>query len=178
MKLEIKFGDLSYVDKRSKYRNYAAKNSFAYEMKLLIIDEILSDYSKEILPEIQTEHLLNIILTDGYVACERIFNDKQTKIEFYKFIDPVTLTVSSPEFWIQYNDNESMKRVLSTDQILFLKYPILDANDSFIGQIYTKQIELVQDKKMNDFMISYIIKKIKIQLDELIENEKNFFKKK
>ena len=175
----ITFKDLSYEDKRKKYRQYAVDNGFAYEMKLFIIDEIAKGFKKEVFG-LPIERYLSNLLIDGYLAFERVFDSKEEEIIDYQIIDPTTLISSindNKKIWIQYNDNPSMKRILTEDQILYITYPIIDANDSLIGQLYTKQIKLYNHEKLNDFMISYIVKKVKTQLIEILEQERNFFKK-
>jgi len=181
IKNEVKFMDLSYEDKRRKYRQYAVQNGFAYEMKLFIMDEISQGLPKEILTGIEIDQYLSNLLVDGYLAFERVFDSKGEKIIDYQSIDPTTLIIGSDsdnkQVWIQYNDNPKMKRFLTEDQILYVIYPIIDANDSLIGQLYTKQIKLYNHEKLNDFMISYIVKKVRIQLIDIIKQEKEFFKK-
>jgi len=182
MKLEVSFDDLNYEKKRKKYRSYAYKNSFTYEIKLFIIDEIAQDYPKEILPGLNTEYFLDSLLTDGYVAYKRVFDIKQEKIISYDAVDPTTLIVGNSsdnkKIWYQYKGYTDMERILHDEEILYVIYPIIGANDSLVGQIYTKQIELMKNDILNDFMISYIVKKVKIQLDEILEQEMNFFDKK
>jgi len=180
-KKNVNFMDLSYEDKRRKYREYAVQNGFAYEMKLFVMDEISHGLPKEILPGVEIEHYLSSLLVDGYIAFERVFDSKEMKIIYYQSIDPTTLITSemhNKKVWIQYNDKPELRRILTEDQFLYIKYPIIDANDSLIGQLYTKQIKLYNHDKLNDFMISYIVKKVKMQLDEILEQERNFFHKK
>ena len=181
MSSKIKFNDLSYIDRRRKYRQYVVENGFAYEMKLFIMDEIVKDYPIEFLPNVNTEHFVNVLLIDGYVSYERVFDSEQKSIIEYSENDPNSFILNEmhgKKIWIQYNDNPDIKRILTDEQILYISYPVPDANDSLIGQLYTKQVKLYNNDKLNDFMISYIVKKVKIQLDEIIEQERNFFKNK
>ena len=177
-KSPIPYRDKSYEDKRRILRQYAIDNGFAYEMKLFILDEISQGLKSEILPGIEIDQYLNVLLVDGYVAYERIFNEDQTKIIDYEPIDPTTLSIKHNGTYIQYQDYSSMERVLLDKQILYIMYPILDANESLIGQIYTKQVKLYNHDKLNDFMISYIVKKVKTQLTDIIKQERDFFDKK
>ena len=176
----MSFFDLSYQDKREKMRLFAKSNSFAYEMKLFIIDEIIKKMcliNKEILLGINIEDLLNKLLTDGYVAYERVFDDKQKKIINYNEIDPCSLVIDTDDgkpIWIQYHENPSIKRVLLESQVLYLKYPILDANESLIGQIYTKQIKLYTHEKLNDFIINYVVDNVFEYISEIVEKESDF----
>jgi len=185
MKLEKEFKNLSYDKKRKLYRRYARENGFAYEMKLFIMSEISQGMPTEILKEVEIERYLYAMLVDGYVAFERLFDSKQEHIIGYQQIDPVTLTAHKEfstennerkNIWIQYNDKPELKKILTDDQILYVSYPLPDANDSLIGQLYTKQIKLYNNERLNDFMISYIIKKIKTQLIDIINKERDFFK--
>jgi hypothetical protein len=172
MKLEKTFNDLSYVDRRKKYRNYTMKNEFAKKLKLLVIDEVSKELPREILKGVDLKDFLNIVLVDGYITFERIYNKKMTNVIGYKNLDPNSLVISIVEnkhgeiIWIQNDDNESMRRLLTDTQILLYKYPIKESNDSLIGQLYTKQINLDD----ND-MIKEIIENVKESIKELMNKE-------
>lgn len=177
----ITYDDLSYDEKRKILRRYAYKNGFAYEMKLYITDKILEGMSMKSILDLSIERMIDNLLTDGYVAYERIFNLEGTEIIAYDTIDPITLIVTkdtdNKTIWVQYPDNKNRKRILTEDQILYIVYPIINASDSLIGQLYTKQIKLYNHEKLNDFIITYIVKKLKEQLTDIIKYERNFFKK-
>ena len=177
---KIKFNDKTYIEKRQILRQYNFDNGFAYEMRLFILDEILQGLDLNI--KLPIEEIVANMLVDGYIAYERIFDDKQTTIMDYIAVDPATLTskMDGESFvWVQYADNEDYKRVLTQDQILYISYEqiIESSNTSLIGQIYTKQVKLYQHEKLNDFIINYIVKKIKNEISIIIKGEKKFFKK-
>jgi len=180
MKTVVSFRDLSYDKKRQKYREYSINNGFAYEMKLFVLDTILKGKKKDILPGLDIEMVINNLLVDGYVAYERVFDVKQENRIDYVAIDPVTLITSidnGKNIWIQYNDNPNMRRFLTEDQILYMTYPIMNANDSLIGQLFTKQIKLYNSDMLNDFMLTYICDKVREYITDIIHQERNFFKK-
>jgi hypothetical protein len=176
MKSKVRFIDLSYSEKRQKYREFSRENGFAYEMKLYVLDNVLRGKKRNILLNIDIEEMINNLLVDGCVAYERIF-DKNDNIIAYNAIDPISLTLDVRNAkWIQHEDNPNIKRFLNAEQILYIKYPIIDANDSLIGQIYTKQFKLYNSNKLNDFMLTYICSKLHKYLIDIIKKEKVFFK--
>ena len=180
MKSEISFRDLPYNKKRQKYREYSVNNGFAYEMKLFTLDRILRGKKRDILPGLDIEMFTNNLLVDGYIAYERVFDTKCENIIDYVAIDPITLTnkiYDDKKIWVQYDDKPNMRRVLTEDQVLYVIYPIIDANDSLIGQLYTKQIKLYNSDMLNDFIMTYISDKVREYITDIIYQERNFFKK-
>jgi len=176
MKSKIRFIDLSYSEKRRKYREFSRENGFAYEMKLYVLDNVLRGKKRNLLLNIDIEEMVNNLLVDGYVAYERIF-DNNDNIIAYNAIDPISLSLVDGDIkWVQHEDNPDIKRFLYEEQILYIKYPIIDANDSLIGQIYTKQFKLYNSDKLNDFMLTYICSKVHEQLVDIIKEEKKYLK--
>ena len=172
----LSFQDKPYTDKRMILRQYAHNNSLAYQTKLYIINSV-SNGNNDILPGIDIEELIDTLLVDGYVAYERFFNAAQDKILAYVPIDPISLTLTNDhktnsKYWVQENTPET-KRVLTESQVLYIKYPILNAKTSFIGQLYTKQIEFSNFEKLTDFTLSYVIKKLRELLGDIKQTDLN-----
>ena len=75
-------------------------------------------------------------LTDGYIAYEIVYDDKQKSIEGLYRIDPLTLVVvsdpiSGTVLWIQYPDNPQLRRVLLDSQIIYISY----SNNNDFGDV-------------------------------------------
>ena len=45
--MKLTFNDLSYVDRREKYRDYAMKNEFPKKLKSVVIDEVSKELPRD-----------------------------------------------------------------------------------------------------------------------------------
>lgn len=157
----IDFDKMTYKEIRNIMREKSLKG-FEYEMKLFIIDEISIDYKKDILMNINLDNLINYLLVDGIVIYKKIYDENNRLIQYKQF--DIMEIISEENFNI--DDIKIDKR-----EYLCLKYPIIDSNISLIGQMISNQITLTDSEHLNDFMIEYIIKKIKIYISEVIKEE-------
>lgn len=72
---------------------------------------------------------LRTFLIDGYLAFEIIYNENGNRIIGFKELDPTTLKPDLElrnrifyKVWIQYDDNEELRRVLTDSQVIYISY--------------------------------------------------------
>lgn len=68
-------------------------------------------------------------LIDGFIAYEIVYDSKATKILGLKELDPITLRPAVKlvdnkyeKYWIQYEDNPSLRRELTDKQVIYVSY--------------------------------------------------------
>ena len=70
---------------------------------------------------------MKTFLIDGFLAFEIIFDEKQKNILDLQLLDPLTIVPTEIEKnvsmgWIQYPQDEKLKRVLLKDQVIYISY--------------------------------------------------------
>jgi hypothetical protein len=137
-KKEISYLDRTYLDKRRILRQLSIKDEIRNYVNIMsdkVWEKLLSSIEHtqkfNFLEELQLYFHIKCLLIDGYLAFEVVYNEKQTDIIDLSPIDPCSLT---PIFhssagerkndfdWIQHNDNEKLKRVLSQNQVIYISY--------------------------------------------------------
>jgi hypothetical protein len=130
---QIDYKDRSYIDKRRILRQLSIKDEISNFLDILT-DEIYGNinssitYKSKIRKIIDIEstifyHYIKRFLVDGYLTFELIYKD--SKLIGTNLLDPSTLLYQEKDgetFWIQHNNIESMKRVLFTNQVIYLSY--------------------------------------------------------
>lgn len=136
---QIDYRDRTYLDKRKTLRQLSVKDEIKNYIDIVSDDvwdriKIFNvgryDFIKSIidLDDINFYSTIKTLLIDGFLAYEIIYNEEQNKITGLNPIDPISLIVKpDPDndnkfSWIQYPDNDSMRRVLTNDQIIYFSY--------------------------------------------------------
>ena len=135
---EISYQDRTYLDKRKLLRQLSTKDEIRNYVniitdkiweKLLLFLEHTQRFS--FLDELILYNYIKSLLIDGYLAFEIIFDETQKNIIDLQPIDPCSLT---PVFlsaagerkndfdWVQFPDNEILKRVLLKSQVIYISY--------------------------------------------------------
>lgn len=160
---QIDYKDRCYLDKRKILRQLSLKDEIRNFLDI-ITDEVHtcimyggenflnsknSPY-KSIKERIGIEiedltlwHYIRMLLIDGFIAFEIIYDEKQTRVIDLKLIDPTTIIVeidqhSRKKYWVQYPDIPSMKRILTDDQIIYISYSnnnISDFHTSYVEEL-------------------------------------------
>ena len=132
---EIPYRDRTYLDKRKLLRQLSIKDEIRNYVNIMT-DKILEKLKRAVslpnyIDEIEMYHYIKTLLVDGFLAFEVIFDSNQKNIIGLKIIDVCSLTpvsrsstgeIKNDFDWIQYQDNEKMKRVLSHDQVIYISY--------------------------------------------------------
>ena len=133
-KREISYLDRTYMDKRRILRQLSIKDEIRNYLHIItdkIWEKVLGTPSFDFIEDIELYHYIKNLLIDGFIAFEIIFDDKQKSIIDLQPIDPCSLTPvfrssvgeSKGDFdWIQYPDNEKLKRILLKSQIIYISY--------------------------------------------------------
>jgi hypothetical protein len=71
--------------------------------------------------------LIRTLLTDGYVAFEIIFDDKDKNVIGFNSLEPTTLLptidpITRDPIWVQFADNAANRRVMLDSQIIYVSY--------------------------------------------------------
>lgn len=71
--------------------------------------------------------LFRTILTDGYIAFEIIYDDKDKNVIGFASIDPITLLPTidpntREPIWVQFADNPTQRRILLDSKIIYISY--------------------------------------------------------
>ena len=142
----INYNDKSYREKRKICRQMAFNNPELSDIIDTITDEIIRydqndnfcyiniyngsqhlnlqiyDRIIDLFDEFDMWNNVKRLLIDGYIAFEKIFDDKQENLIGINPLDPDTLSISLDKgktVWIQYIGDDSRKRILSEDQVLY-----------------------------------------------------------
>lgn len=129
---EISYQDRTYLDKRKLLRQLSTKDEIRNYVNIMT-DKILEKLKRVITPfphyieELQMYHYIKILLIDGFLAFEIIFDEKQKNILDLQLLDPLTIVPTEIEKnvsmgWIQYPQDEKLKRVLLKDQVIYISY--------------------------------------------------------
>lgn len=134
-KKEISYLDRTYLDKRRILRQLSIKDEIRNYLNIMtdkIWEMVLSNKTKHhFIEDMQMYYYIKTLLIDGFISFEVIFDDKQKDIIDLKPIDPCSLIPqTNPNEkdvkWIQHNDNEKLRRVLSKNQIIYISYSFDD----------------------------------------------------
>ena len=132
-KKEIPYLDKLYIDKRRILRQLSTKDEIRNYVNIMtdkIWEKLLSSIEHiqkfSFLDELGLYNYIKTLLIDGYLAFEIIFDETQKDIIDLQPIDPCSLTPvfhssvgeSKGDYdWVQYPDNEKLKRILLKSQI-------------------------------------------------------------
>lgn len=154
---KIDYKDRCYIDKRRILRQLSVKDEIENYVDI-VADDVYDSLRQNFIftvNEKDREFIKNIIdiediyfwqqirtlLIDGFLCYEIIF--AKEKPFALNPIDPTTLIVSPTEDgkveWIQYPDNDKLKRVLFNDQIIYMSYSY--GNDYF----HTSYVEQLKE---------------------------------
>jgi hypothetical protein len=136
-KSSIDYRDRTYLEKRKTLRQLSIKDEIKNFIDIVtddIWDSIKGFYShpkydpiRKIVDveDISFYHTIKVLLIDGYLAYEVIYDDKQKNIIDISSLDPITMIVKPAEnenTWIQHPDNDNLRRFLKDSQILYFSY--------------------------------------------------------
>jgi ABC-type cobalamin/Fe3+-siderophores transport system ATPase subunit len=150
IKHQVNYKDKSYLDKRKILRQLSVKDEI--ENFINIVADDIWDKIKALLEDPKYLILKNVIgiedvnfyytiktfLIDGYLAYEII--RKGNKIIDLNPLDPQTLTPQMNNdklSWVQYQDNDRLRRLLYEDQVLYLSYSLKNeySHISYVEQL-------------------------------------------
>ena len=166
--IEIKYIDKSYDEKRRILRKFAYENKEANTILIILnkkIKESLSNYSKEKI-ELFIDDIKDL-LTDGYLAYEKIY-EKDIVIDCIK-LDPTTLTPSidpgtNKTMWIQYINDNSRRKILNNEQIVYINGTPSTALTSVIEGVYLNILDFTNNivvDEISNIIVESIKKSIK-----------------
>lgn len=102
--------------------------------------------------DIELYNYIKILLIDGFESFEVIYDERQTQIVDLNPIDPCNL-LPQDEKWIQFPENQDLKRILSKDQIIYISY--LNGMDSPMSYVEELKESYEQMKRIeNELVVS------------------------
>lgn len=129
---------------------------------------------------------LRTFLIDGYLAFEIIYDEKATKIIGFKELDPTSLRPDLElrnrifhKVWIQYDDNEELRRVLTDSQVIYISYAKHNySKTSYVESLVRsfKYLRMMEDFKVIRNLSSDIVDMYNINID--VESDIRYFKDK
>jgi hypothetical protein len=138
---DIKYQDKSYNEKRKILRRFNYTDSNCHEL----VSEVKYKILKKIKDNkfVDKKYVINMILVDGYVAFEKIFDGDD--LIGLNAVDPLTLIteIKDGEVIWHHNKDTAHARVLYDNQILYLSFD--DSFTSFVEMIYMNMVN--KDKK-------------------------------
>ncbi len=166
----ICYMDKPYLDKRKILRQYSTEieiDNIVSLMTDVIYNNIMknfdSSYFKDTnIGEYELYNYIKILLIDGYISFEILYDDTQKNIIGINPIDPLTLIMTTDKdndqevIWIQNPDDEQNRRVLSDSQIIYISYT---NSNGFGSTSYVEDLirPYNQYKLMVDSMLKYNI---------------------
>jgi len=149
---EISYQDKTYLDKRRFLRQLSTKDEIKCYLDIMsdkILEKILSSENCELFSELQLYYYIKALLTDGYLAFEKIFHNDE--VIDLKMLDPVTLCPDDNK-WIQNINDPMKKRILFDDQIIYMSYSLEEGVTSYVEEL--KESYEQMKRLENELMIS------------------------
>lgn len=146
---EIPYLDRIYLDKRRILRQLSIKDEISNYLNIMtdkIWEKTLSIRKNPFyfIEDWQIYYYIKTLLIDGFISFEIIFDDKQKDIIDLKPIDPCSLIIDAQtNTWIQYHDNEKLKKVLSKNQIIYISY---SSSDVYSPTSYVEELKESYEK--------------------------------
>jgi len=149
---EISYQDKTYLDKRRILRQLSTKDEIKCYLDIMcdkILEKILSSENCELFSELELYYYIKALLTDGYLAFEKIFENDE--IVGLNMLDPTTLSPVDGEKWAQYINDPMKKRILFENQIIYMIY----SDDEITSYVEELTDSYNQMKRLeNELMIS------------------------
>ena len=178
---KIPYQDKSYSDKRRILREYSIKDEIRYYLDLICDECInnnfrfasfnLNEESKlrpifqDIIKKLGFDNQFTIyntfrdLMIDGYLAFEIIWNDKKDNIISFNRLSPDSLVPAynkeNGSHWIQYPEDEQLKRILFDSQVIFISYSGINEEISYVERLMKPYNQL---SMIENCMIMYNIK--------------------
>jgi len=176
---QIPYQDKSYADKKRILREYSIKDEIRYYLDIMCNECInvsirLGTFSsedeanirpifKELIKKLGFDNEINMsntfrdLMIDGYISLEIIWDDKKENILSFSRLSPATLVPAYAKehgnYWIQYPEDEQLKRILYDSQVIFISYS--DSETSYVERLMKPYNQL---SMIENCMIMYNIK--------------------